>query len=358
MRSLLPLPLPLFALACADPGDDKSPRDSSTPDQTNIDPSLLTAACIQANLEPEPQLTRGTGFAGSDWNDPHVLAEGEGYTMFASSDERFDGDVRLYRLASTDAATWALDPEEPVLEAGEGERDWDRGAVETPSVVQFQGKYHLFYTGYPTTYEDVTSFAIGHATSEDGLAWTRDAEPLVQPTDPTGEVNLDFDQFVVGEPGAVVVDDELYLYFTAVGANVEVGTTLQVIGLVRSLDGETWTEPEAVLLPDQESLPRADWVGYSTPAAVVLDGQVHLFFDVVRDDPWQQVQIRHGWSDDGRSGWTVDDEPLITVDDLSWASREVRAPSAVLDGDTLRLWFAGDDGSTLGIGASSCALGG
>lgn len=353
------LSLLLFGSGCT--GADKSEliEDSSSLYEINIDPSRLNAACIQENLEAEPQLTRGTGFEGSDWNDPHALNdEGGGFVLYASSDKRFNGDIALWRLSSTDGGSWALDPEDAVLEASAEEGAWDHRAVETPSVVQFQGKYHLFYTAYPESYEDVTSFAIGHATSDDGVAWARDTGPLLQPTDPTGEVNLDFDQFVVAEPGAVVFDDTLYLYFSAVGASVEVGTTLQVIGLTTTTDGETWTAPEEVLSPDQALFPRAEWVGYSTPAATVIAGELHLFFDVVHDAPWQQVRLHHASSADGRAGWAVDETSLLTTEDVSWASREIRAPSALLDGETLRLWFAGDDGATLGIGASSCDLGG
>lgn len=172
------LSLLILGSGCTGADRSKSIEDSSLSHEFNIDPSRLTAACILENLEPEPQLTRGTGFEGSDWNDPHVLDDGDGgFVLYASSDQRFNGDIALWRLRSSDGGTWALDPEDPVLEASAEEGAWDHRAVETPSVVQFQGKYHLFYTAYPETYEDVTSFAIGHATSDDGVAWTRDTAP-------------------------------------------------------------------------------------------------------------------------------------------------------------------------------------
>ena len=147
----------------------------------------------------------------------------------------------------------------------------------------------------------------------------------------------------------------LYLYFTAVGANSVLGTTLQVIGLT-TWDGTIWSAPQSVLEPDQALYPRMTWIGYSTPMAAVLNGQMHLFFDVVQDMPWEQLRIHHASSADGITGWTHDSSAIFSQSDFTWTSTQIRSPSALLDGTSLFLWFAGDDASTLGIGASKCVL--
>lgn len=56
----------------------------------------------------------------------------------------------------------------------------------------------------------------------------------------------------------MIYNGELYLYFTTVGADAELNTALQVIGLVRSIDGNNWSEPEFVLKPDQTLYPNPD----------------------------------------------------------------------------------------------------
>jgi len=319
-----------------------------------LDFGRLTPACFQ--VQPEPVLTRDSLFEGSDWNDPSVLVMGDELVMYASSDHAFDLDIAIYRLVSLDGVAWQLDPGTPVLEADASAGAWDQRAVETPSVVWFRGQYHMFYTGYPVTHDEPKSYRIGHAVSADGLTWER-VGVVLSPNAPSDDTpNLTFDQWITAEPASVVWNDTLHLYFSALGASTKVGTTWQVIGLVTSTDGVSWSEPKAVLEPDLAQSPRADWIGYSTPAALVLGDALHLFFDVVHDAPWQQRELRHAVSADGESGFRVDAQPLLDVSRLSWASREVRAPAPWLDGSTLRVWFGGDDGTTLGIGRMDCAL--
>lgn len=253
--------------------------------------------------------------------------------------------------------SWSLSPSTPVLQANPAGGTWDHRAVETPSVVYFNGQYHMFYTGYPTTHTDSYSYKIGHATSSDGVTWIKDASYIIAPNDPyNGTPNLTFNQWVSAEPAAVVFHNKIYLYFSAVGANVSVGTTLQVIGLTTSIDGATWTAPQSVLEPIESIYPRATWIGYSTPSVIVMNNQVHLYFDVVQAAPWKQLKIHHAASDDGVSGWAQDSVSIFSNTSFSWTSNEIRAPAMLLDGVNLMMWFAGDNGSVLGIGQANCVL--
>ena len=137
--------------------------------------------------------------------------------------------------------------------------------------------------------------------------------------------------------------------------------SLQVVG-VMTFDGITWSTPELAFKPDQTVYPRAsNWVGYSTPNAVVIAGKVHVFVDVANDGSgnWTQVALHHASSADGLTGWTQDAAPIRRLTDFTWTAREIRSPAAFLDGTTLRLYFAGDDiGNTnaWGIGQMTCSL--
>lgn len=309
-----------------------------------------------------------TPIAGYTWNDPHVLQEGTNYWMYASATDSFVFPVALYRMGSTDGINWTLNPgtqnaASPMFGPGGAAGTWDDGGAETPAVVYFNGNYHLFYTTYETEIDapdhSVLEFRIGHAVSADGVGgWVVDDIPVVSPT----TVFLDFNESIVAEPAPVVFGGELYLYFTAVGANLNVGTTLQVIGLVTSGDGVTWSDPESVLEPDQDIYPRQDgWYGYSTPNAVVHNDEMHLFFDVANEiGGWKQVALHHAVSADGKTGWSQDAQPLLELGDPAWTEREIRSPSALDDDGTLRLYFAGDalEVATVegdfGIGVTSC----
>jgi len=332
---------------------------SSNPVAT-LDPTRITPACFTGGDTPEISL--GDGFSGADWNDPHMIQVGAQYWLYASSNLGLTAPpspVQIYRFTSSDAASWTLDPVTPVLTVAAGQ--WDQGGNETPAVVYFAGQYHMFWTGYPDAWPGLVAanFRIGHATSADGVSWTKDASFLLGPSGVTD----DFAQFIVGEPGPVVFNNTLYLYFTAVGVDAVLGAGLQTIGVITSADGSTWSAPAQVLKPDQAVYPRgANWVGYSTPNAVVIAGQVHLFVDVANDhgnDTWTQEALHHAWSADGITGWTQDPAPLRQLTDFTWTAREIRSPSALLVGTTLRLHFAGDDvknSGAWGIGQMTCSL--
>jgi predicted GH43/DUF377 family glycosyl hydrolase len=305
-----------------------------------------------------PQLDLDAPDPGFTYNDPHVQKVGAEYWMFASATVNFQFPVKLYRLVSNDGVSWHRDPAQPILDPG-ASGSFDAGGVETPAVVFFGGQYHLFYTAYPKPIgdpgHDALDYRVGHATSCDGITWTREPNPLVSPSGSTdNDPSNDWYAFIVAEPGPVVLGNTLYLYFTAVGANATLGTSLQVIGVTTSSDGVTWSAPELALEPDQAQYPRivdpgppvGGWVGYSTPNAITLDGRVHLFVDVAFDPDeahWQQIRLHHAVSDDGKTGWQQDAAPFASAGDFPWAKDEVRAPDAFIDGTTLRLYFAGHE---------------
>jgi hypothetical protein len=359
MRALAPAAAILvlgLAVSCGGGGGGSS--DSPAP--PTLDATKIGAACFQGGASP--QINLGDGFAGADWNDPHVLKVGSQYWMYASSNMGFPpaapSPVQIYRFTSSDASSWTLDPVAPVLSVAPS--TWDQGGNETPAVVLFGGKYHMFWTGYADAWPnfDPTHFRIGHATSDDGIAWTKDTNFRVGPT---GNVT-DFDGVIAAEPGPVVFNNVLYLYFTAVGFDSGLGASLQVIGVI-TFDGASWSAPQLAFKPDQTVYPRtSNWVGYSTPNAVVIDGKVHVFVDVANDhgnNTWTQEALHHAFSADGLTGWTQDAAPIRQLTDFTWTAREIRSPDVLLDGTTLRLYFAGDDykaNQLWGIGQMTCSL--
>jgi hypothetical protein len=345
-----------LAVSC---GGKSSQSDTSAPSPT-LDASKLTPACFQGGTAPELQI--GSGFFNADWNDPHVLKVGAEYWMYASSNLGFppagppSSPVQIYRFISPDAVNWTLNPTTPVLSVTAA--TWDQGGNETPAIVSFGGKYHMFWTGYPDAWPNLNAFnfRIGHATSTDGIAWTKDASPLLAPSGAA-----DFRQYIVGEPGPVVFNNTLYLYFTAVGVDTGLASSLRVVGVMTSADGIAWSAPALAFKPDQTVYPRtSNWVGYSTPNAVVVDGKVHVFVDVANDhgnNSWTQEALHHASSADGLTGWAQDAAPIRRLTDFAWTAREIRSPGTFLDGTTLRLYFAGDDlPNAWGIGQMTCSL--
>lgn len=361
------LPLIFLLSSCGENGSATTPPIPDAVDPGRLIPANYTGGDV-------PQLDLSAPDANWTWNDPHVLQVGaSNYWMYASATDSFVFPVRLYRLTSDDGQTWTRNPEEPIL-ADAPDGAWDAGGMETPTVVFFQGSYHLFYTGYqyPVGSPDYIAnspgdFRIGHAVSTDGIHFTRSGDiPIVAPSGTAdADPGNDWYAFLIGEPGAVVFNNELYVYFTAVGADTGVMASLQVIGVIRTADGETWSAPELALKPDQELYPRnEDWVGYSTPSAIVISGSMHLFFDVAHQPEggsWLQLRLHHAISSDGIRNWTQDDSPIRTNTSYAWTANEIRSPAPLLDGTVLKLYFAGhelngESPEHFGIGMLECDL--
>jgi predicted GH43/DUF377 family glycosyl hydrolase len=306
-------------------------------------------------VSPDPILQSGQLEDGATWNDPSVLydAPARQFVMYLSADHKFDQNIQIWRMISVDGTHWALAPHHPVLSATSGA--WDRKAIETPSVVQFKGQYYMFYTAYGTNLRDFLDYKIGYAVSSDGINWTKVNGPLVQPTAPRAIPNFDFHQYIVAEPGAVVVNDRLIVYFTAVGADRDLQTTLQTIGMIESEDGVNWTAPVQVLKPDQTVYPRTKNIkGFSSPGAAVIRGRVHLFTSVATDEPYVQIALHHAVSPDGRVGWFQDRAPFLEGKNYPWLQDSVTSPTVLMVGDVVHFWFSGHAGYTLSLGHGIC----
>lgn len=121
-----------------------------------------------------PVLTH-TGINGTfDKNgvgDPTVLFDGVTYRMWYAGRENAATKNKIGLATSTDGITWTRSPSNPVLVPTAG--TFDTVGVSGPQVIFDAGTstYHLWYTGLDGT--GVTR--IGHATSPDGVVWTKTA---------------------------------------------------------------------------------------------------------------------------------------------------------------------------------------
>lgn len=105
--------------------------------------------------------------------------------------------VHLRDLADTDR--WSFYPNNPVLRPG-AHGEWDAGALGTMTVLKVGNVIHLYYEAWgvrSNLTEDYSSLQIGHATSGDGLNWTKEtAVPVL----PKGAGSA-WDPFVIYEDG-------------------------------------------------------------------------------------------------------------------------------------------------------------
>jgi predicted GH43/DUF377 family glycosyl hydrolase len=313
------------------------------------------------SAKDSPVINFGHSISRAIWNDPCVIKEGDTYRMWLSGGGI--DKVRIYEARSNDGENWDIN-KRPQLEPGRG---WESMAVETPSVVKVGSTYHMYYTGY----EKQFSFDIGHATSRDGVNWTKDRNnPVIQRASRPNE----WGWITVAEPAITHVNGTFYLYYTMVrcrsgnegnkGCKGPEPKPIWGIGLATSRDGSSF-EPYSgnpVLTQSSNYPPSRGYGGYSTPAVLVKDGTFHLYYDVfqrVGGEDYRQVAIAHATSQDGMRFREVQAD-VITRDQGSWTAFEVRAPSVIDDDGVLKMWFAGNSGNDprargfrLGIGMAT-----
>ena len=286
-----------------------------------------------------PVINYGDEIAGTPWNDPCVLKENGQYIMYTSGVQggltHPNDTLGIYRWLSNDGYAWSLNPTTPVLDHLDG--TYYEGGVETPSVVFYNGEYHMYNTVY--TENNAYLFKISHATSPDGIIWQMDANPVLEPSP-----NYTWMDTILAEPGVMVKDDTLYLFFAA-------GSSLGgfSIGLVRSLDGVNFIDTiQTAKLPTDVYQNGNNYQGLSTPSPVMIGDTIYLFTDVAQNvfvDNWKQVALHQFKSYGDINKWYHDTLPIHIRSDFPWTDgnfgAEIFAINPLLDGNKLRIWYSG-----------------
>ena len=284
----------------------------------------------------------------SIWNDPSVLREDGGYSMWASKGIGGPKDVAIYKLRSRDGERWEVANDgRAVLEPGR-RGEFDSLGVETPVVIKVGQTYHMYYSAYPNG--KVPLVTMGHAVSPDGIAWKKLGE-LTSLTKPVGQNKGNpWGRLARGEPAVVHHDGKFHLYFTDVRCRQDncKGSPIPIrgISLATSTDGHDFTQVgnEPIILQTASYPASEGWEGYSTPWVMIVNGRFELFADVFRSVGKQSIQtsITRLSSADGVT-FTESAAHLLREGGDEWTAVSVRSPSVIFEDGVWRMWFAGDN---------------
>ncbi|MBE3069145.1 MAG: hypothetical protein IMZ66_02805 [Planctomycetes bacterium] len=215
--------------------------------------------------------------------------------------------------------------------------DWEED-INRPAVVRRPDGYHLWYTGQARGHS-----WIGHATSPDGVAWTRTgARPVLSPDAPWEKVAVMCPDVSWDEAAG-----RFRMWYSG-GEQYEP----DAIGHATSPDGRTWTKHPAN--PVFRADPASPWEQHKVTACQVIRlGEWHVMFYIgFRDRDHAQIGIAR--SRDGLTAWQRHPaNPVIRPGEGAWDHDACYKPFAILDGSRWLLWYNGRRGGAEQIGLAT-----
>lgn len=181
-----------------------------------------------------------------------------------------------------DLVSWTPVVEKPVFQ-GTGANTWDKKIRERGYVLVEDGTFHLWYTGY--NQEQTPEMHLGHATSKDGLQWTRD------PANPIFKDSWTEDVFILKREGE-------YIMF-AEGKN-------DVAHQLVSSDRIHWKDLGSLDIRKTDGTPISAG-SYGTPTVWNENGTWYLFYERGDRGVWLATSK-------DRKVWTnVQDDPVLKM---------------------------------------------
>lgn len=280
---------------------------------------------------PDPVFTGQFNVA----SDPMVLRKGNLYHMYyACLDELAHTAVCL--ATSQDGISWQeVDTGGPirglVLRGKRG--SWDEH-VETPYVFQRGPEYLLYYIGYTEEKrkQQATNYEIGLARSSDGVHFDRASErPVLSGT------RGGYDSDGISSPLVLEHENSLLMVYAA---QCYYNCTHDVAGVLagaKSIDGVNWEKLEKPIFAEGGKI---NWVRDFVAEPDLIkgpDGSFYLFFTSYHDAA-HPGKIGMAKSLFPFGPWEITSVPVVTH---IKGEDGVLAPSVLIEGDRVRMWFLG-----------------
>ncbi|RYX83353.1 glycoside hydrolase [bacterium] len=296
----------------------------------------IAAALIMLTTITQPANAQEMRYADSSRGreiskDPTIVFFNDRYWMYYSLPPYANGVVppegvpasawTIGIASSTDLTNWKKEGE--LLPAG----DYEKKGLCAPGARVMNGQVHLFYQTYGNDRND----AICHATSTDGVHFTRNASnPIFHPTGSwTAGRAIDADVFPFG--------DRLILLF----ATRDKEYKIQKIGAASAPLNSDFTRDKW----QAESIgsvfaPELDWekACIEAPSVIQHEGKLWMFYAGGYNNEPQQIGI--ATSKDGITWLRASEEPFLKNGEPgSWNSSESGHPGIFQDPKTGRTWL-------------------
>lgn len=245
---------------------------------------------------------------------------------------------------STDGNSWTTPVQ--VFNVSSDPSAFDDTRVDGPNIALANGTFHLFYLGY-----DGATWKVGHATSPEGLTWTRQngGNPILS----VGS-SAKFDDYALGEATAIWDGGR---FLVAYQGNAGSGATEYAVGVAETADGNSVTRlnsGDPVMTVNGTNHWDQDYL--KEPTILFYGGKSRLWF--AADSPpaigYAEVaqQAPTGPADQYGDAAVINVGAGGKFDDV-----HVLDPDTLLDGSTYRNWYSGYDGADYAIGYATSSDG-
>jgi hypothetical protein len=252
------------------------------------------------------------------WDSDHFA-----YRMWLTS-KFYGGRWSIYHAISFDGTSWFASFSDPVLEGGD--KYFESEGVTNCAVIHDAAEYKMYYAGV----HGCCALAIGLATSDDGIHWTKSPNnPVIVPS------AAGWDSGYVSAP-QVDYDGATYRMYYEGGNAGETN-----VGLARSTDGVIWTKSASN--PVIRHGVTGSWNESSvSPGGVYKDHGVFHMLLTGRATPSDPQTIGLVSAPDDSSWTDFDQNPVMTGGGIAAWDWTITAGSAVMLGDSLQLWYSGN----------------
>jgi len=229
---------------------------------------------------------------------------------------------------STNGITWTKYAGNPVITGTAG--NWDANAV-TGDVVFDGATYHTWYWGGPGSIPGSAYYAIGYATSTNGITWTKYASnPVITSTAGSWDSKYILCPCVISDTG-------LYkMWYTGIDNS---GTWS--IGYTTSTNGISWNKYSGN--PVLQTGLTGSWDASQVLCPdVILDGTTYrMWYTGANADGTRRVG--YAISPDGVSWTKCASNPVLSEGAPDgWEAHQVMLGGVLLEGDTYKMWYTGN----------------
>lgn len=267
--------------------------------------------------------------APGEWDDDLVASGG---VMFYDSMYHmyYSGNLTGIGYAtSPDGIAWTKHENNPVLVRGAA-GEWDDYNISDAFVLKIDTLFHMWYTGRPAQ----AYYRIGHATSPDGIEWTKDVNnPITEIAE-----GLDANDYCMHAP--VMYDGSLYHIYYETG---DWNSSKTEVWHATSQDGYSWTRD-----PQNPVLEGALYLYASS--LIFNEDQYMMYYGYGPSWEWK---INLALSDDGSHWEQYENGPIINEGPPgSWDQKNINTAVVLFDSVDFkyRMWYTGDGKNGMRIG--------